>query len=174
VEAAEYEEFFRRAYPMLTRYAQRRFAPDLAEELAATTLLKVWTKNLATPRDDGQWRALHAFAYRILDGYMKNAARSEAARSGALERAWRDLDVGIVPDVSDDVLSASWPEWVEPLPLTDRDLLELVVDGYKVAEIALILGCTSAAVSMRLQRARKRAVLLWRKEVERGRPRVRR
>ncbi|WP_235737451.1 sigma-70 family RNA polymerase sigma factor [Nocardioides alcanivorans] len=168
VDKKEYEEFFRAAYPLLARYAQRRFTPELAEELASTTLLTMWSKDLAAPEDDGQVRSLYAFAYRILDGHMKNKVRAEASRRKTIHRV---IDQPVTPDVADEVLSTRWPEWVTPLPLTDLDLIELVVDGYKVAEIALILDCPPAAVSMRLQRAKKKARLLWQKEVDRGRQR---
>jgi len=168
VDVVEYERFFRAAYPLLTRYAQRRFTPEVAEELASATLLKIWTKDVDPPRDDAEWRRLHAFAYRILDGYMKNLARAEAARGDMIRRVGRDHLAAVVPDISEEVLDAGRPEWIEPLPLTDLELLELVIDGYKVAEIALILGRTPAAVSMRLQRAKRKALELWRKEVGRG------
>ncbi len=170
VEAAEYEGFFRTAYPLLARYAQRRFPPELAEELASAALLTIWTKDLVSPKDDAQWRALHAFAYRILDGHMKNASRSETVRGEALKRAHQqERSEPVLPDIADEVLSSTWPEWAKPLPLTDRDVLELVVDGYRVAEIAVILGCTPPAVSMRLRRAKKKALLLWERDVDRGR-----
>ncbi|HEY0890470.1 MAG TPA: sigma-70 family RNA polymerase sigma factor [Nocardioides sp.] len=167
---SDFEEFFRAAYPQLVRYAQRRFPPELAEELASTTLLTIWTKNVAAPRDDVEWRTLHAFAFRILDGHMRNAARAESARSEAVTRAQvQSPGTPAGADPAEEVVSAQWPDWAKPLSLTDADVLGLVVDGYKVSEIALILGCAPAAVSMRLRRARKKALLLWRREVDRGR-----
>lgn len=170
MDPEEFEGFFRTSYPLLVRYAQRRFDPEIAEELASATLLSIWSKDHPTPKDEVEWRRLHAFAYRILDGHMKNTTRAEASRSDATERARvQEEVVSVLPDVADDLVAAQWPDWAGPLPLTDRDLLELLVDGYKVGEIALILGCSSAAVTMRLQRAKKRAKLLWQKEVRRGR-----
>lgn len=168
VETPAFEGFFRVMYPKLVRYAQRRVDPAVAEDLAAMTLEAIWVKDVPAPRDEVGQRKLQSFAYRILDGHLRNAQRAAATHRNALQSlAAQDTGRSEVADVADQVVAPTWPDWAEPLSMTDRDVLELLVDGYRVAEIAVILDCTPAAVTMRLQRSKKNARLLWFREVNR-------
>ncbi|WP_408898464.1 RNA polymerase sigma factor [Nocardioides sp. R1-1] len=166
MEASEFEAFFRSMFPKLVRYAQRRVDPEQAEDLAATALQTIWVKNLPSCRDEVEERQLQSLAYRVVDGLSRNAWRKDRASRGLVEKLSGHAATA-VPDVADEVSGESWPEWATPLSLTDREVLDLLVDGYRVAEIAVILGCTPAAVTMRLQRAKKNARRLWMREVTR-------
>jgi DNA-directed RNA polymerase specialized sigma24 family protein len=72
-----------------------------------------------------------------------------------------------MPDIADEVSDGAWPGWAEPLSPTDREVLDLLIDGYRVAEIADLLDCTPAAASMRLQRAKRNARRLWARQATR-------
>lgn len=160
MEASEFETFFRAMFPRLVRYAQRSADPSHAEDLAAAALQVIWVKNLPVPRDEREQRGLESLAYRITDGLLRNkwrAERASRALTSVLESQYRD----VVPDVAESIADETWPGWSEPLSLTDREVLGLLVDGYKVSEIAVILDCSPAAVTMRLQRAKKNARRLW-------------
>lgn len=139
MEIQEFEEFFRLMYPKLVRYAQRTVDPTAAEGLAAAALQTMWSKGLGSPQANLAERSRQSFAYRMVEV------------------------------LAHDVDEADWPVCGQPVSVTDRDVVELVVDGYKVAEIAVILDCKPGAVTVRLQRAKKNAKLLWSREVKRER-----
>lgn len=148
MDVPAFNDFFRIAHPKLVRYAQRLVDPSSAEDLASLTLASLWARNIPAPDCEAAHRKLHSLAYRVLDGHLHSPLRP-----------------GV--DMAEQIFGPTWKGWTEPLSLTDRDVLELLVDGFKVAEIAEILDCPLAAVTMRLRRAKKNARLLWNKEVNR-------
>ena len=166
MEASDFEAYFRVMYPKLVRFAQRRVAAELAEDLAAAALQTIWVKDVAAPVDEHEERQLQSLAYRVLDGLLRNAWRSERAARALMDTLVRQPEER-QPDVAEEVAASEWPGWAERLSMTDREVLGLLVDGYKVREIAIILDCSPAAVTMRLQRARKNARRLWQREVAR-------
>lgn len=162
VDAAEFEHFFRDMHPRLVRYAKRRVDPESALDIASMTMQTIWSKNLDAPADDVSERKLKSFAYRIAEGHIRNTMRSQ-------ERVRRVVSVVTdthltsplhVDDVADLVVGSDGSEWLVQLSFTDREVLALIADGYAVSEIAAILDCTPAAVSMRLQRAKRNLKLL--------------
>lgn len=138
MEIPEFEEFFALMYPKLVRYAQRKVDPVVAEAQATAALQTIWTRRITAPGTTNGARTLQSFAYRMVDALIH------------------------------EVDEAHWPVWGQPVSMTDRDVLALIVDGYTIAEIAVILNCKAGAVSVRLQRAKKNAKLLWAREVQRG------
>lgn len=165
MEEAEFEAFFRAMFPKLARYAQRRLDPDAAQDIAAAALKQVWIKDPATPADALDERRLQSLAYRIADGLVRNALRSARSRRELTDRLGT-LPPDQLPDVADEVLDRDAIEWPGPLSLTDREVLNLLVDGYRVAEIAVILDCSPAAVSMRLHRAKRNVRRMVAREVK--------
>lgn len=167
MDAGDFEEFFRATYPMLTRYARRVVDPSTAEELAASTLQKVWEQNVPAPASDVERRKLRSLAYRILEGKIRNEWRA-AGRRRRNELAAVDLGIAWAESENwpPEGTCEGWPAWAAALSATDREVLALAVDGFKTGEIADILGCTPAAVTMRLQRAKRRARGLWSEEVQ--------
>ncbi|OUZ10251.1 hypothetical protein BHE97_07800 [Aeromicrobium sp. PE09-221] len=160
MEVPDFNDFFRSVFPDLVRYAQRQVNSAEAEDLAQLTLEVIWNKNVQSPRYDLEHKKLKNLAYRVLEGLLRNRWRAEVAYRQAIDRVGK-LPSERTKDLIELVVFDEWPEWTRSLSLTDRQVLELVIDGYKVAEIAIILDCTPAAVSMRLQRARKNAKALW-------------
>lgn len=157
MQEATFETLHREMYPRLVRYACRTTDRDTAEDAAALALQTLWQKSPPEPTDDVQHRQVRSLCYRLVEGHLRNIARSERSR----RRTWmvlvqRRRDPERVEDIADLVCDGPLPEWADQLPPTDREVLALVVDGYSVAEISLILECSPAAVSMRLQRARAR------------------
>lgn len=178
MDVAEFEDFFCAVYPRLTRYARRSVDPSTAEELAAAALQTLWEKNLPAPMDEVEHRKLRSLAYRIVEGKLRNEWRAADKRERDRQyvrrkriawavsdgRAHEDDEHGGLHGEPEDGL----PAWAESLSSTDREVLALVVDDFGTADIAEILGCSRAAVTMRLRRAKKRARALWSEEVERG------
>ena len=162
VEASAFDDHFRAAFPALLRYAQRQVGAADAEDLAAMTLEVIWNKNLAAPRDEVERRQLMNLSYRVLEGLIRNRTRAQATYRQALVRVGSLAEV-TTTDLVEVIVFDEWPEWTRPLALNDRQILELVIDGYRAGEIAELLDCTPAAASMRIQRATKKARKLWTK-----------
>lgn len=165
MDVAEFEDFFGFMHPRLVRYARRRLDPDTAGDVSAQALQTLWNKQLPAPVDDVAHRQLQSLAYRVVQGHINNALRAAARRGRIVERlADQHRAAGAIePDVADRVLGAGdldLPDVIERLSLTDREVLLLLADGYRVAEIAIILDCTPAAAGMRLRRAKDNLRLL--------------
>ena len=161
VDAGGFEEFFHVMHPKLVRYAKRRLDPDTALDVASQAMHTIWTKEISNPESEAESRQLQSLAYRIVEGHIRNALRSHrrfARVLDAVAETRRHPDV--VSDVADVVVDGGPAAWLDKLSLTDREVLSLLGDGYTVSEIAVILDCTPAAVSMRLQRARKNLKLV--------------
>ena len=138
------------------RYAKRFLGPDAAMDAASQTMHTIWTKNVDAPRTEIEHRQLQSLAYRVADGHIRNTQRGAKRFARLLEAV---ASVGgrfaVVADVADLVVEDGPAEWLGQLSLTDREVLSLIADGYAVSEMSCILECSPAAVSMRLQRARR-------------------
>lgn len=169
VDAEEFETFFRDMHPRLVRYAKRQLDPETALDVASQAMQTIWVKNVAAPADDTERRQLQSLAYRIVGGHIRNTVRAR----GRFERVvvavaeTRHREPTHISDVADLVVDGDSVEWLEKLSVTDREVLALVADGYAVAEISLILSCTPAAVSLRLQRAKRNLKLIVGRVVQR-------
>jgi len=153
----EFTQFCRAMHPRLLRYAMRRLDVDTANDAAIDTLRVVWTKHPASPRGETELRRLQSLAFKIMKGVINNQQRA-ATRRARLERALvQELRSGgsAVPDVAETLTDeTARRELFAALPVRDREVLALLLDGYSVKEIATILDCSPGAVSMRLARAR--------------------
>ncbi len=148
--------------PRLMRAARRYLDPDAANEVAIAALHTIWTKNLPVPQDRNEELRTHALAFRILEGHVRNTLRARARRARLLEavvehhattpHAETDGADWLAQQDSEDAVR----ELVDDLPSAERQVVLLVIDGFKVGEIATVLGIRPGAVSMRLNRARKR------------------
>ncbi|MET0449562.1 MAG: sigma-70 family RNA polymerase sigma factor, partial [Aeromicrobium sp.] len=151
-------------------YARRRLDDDTALDVSSQAMQTIWSKDLAAPRTEIESRQLQSLAYRIVEGHIRNALRSRG-RFGRIVLAVAEtqrLEPNQISDIADLVVEGDAVEWLEKLSVTDREVLALVMDGYAVSEIALILDCTPAAVSMRLQRAKRNLRLLLGRGTQHG------
>lgn len=132
-------------------------SPDRAEELAQETFVRLFEK-AALYRGEGK---LAAYLYRI----ATNLVRSEERR----RRRWRLLVPRYAventtrrePDAQQQVLGEELrrrlARAVAELPLNYRVPLVLFeVEGWRLAEIARLLGCREGTIKSRLHRARGR------------------
>jgi DNA-directed RNA polymerase specialized sigma24 family protein len=62
----------------------------------------------------------------------------------------------VVPDIAESLGEGPVATALRRLSKQDQVALLLLVDGYTVAEIAVVLGCSGPAASMRLRRAKDR------------------
>jgi RNA polymerase sigma-70 factor, ECF subfamily len=162
VEVHEFEEFFELMRPRLMRSAMRVLDVDTANEVAISTLHTVWTKNLPTPRTDGEEVQLQALTFRILDGHVRNAQRAQARRArlhdsvAEQQTTARTTEPDVAQRLEEQAAQQDVQDLLDDLPASEREVVVLVLDGFRVNEIAELLGRRPAAISMRLNRARKR------------------
>lgn len=146
---AEFEAVYRRHLPAVSAYLARRVLRADVEDLAADVFAIAWRRRASVaPGEELPW------LYRIASYQVANHRRRVAVRANALA-------LFAVPDAAPaaDAAFESDPEvaraW-RSLPGGQREILALVVlDGLPVAEVAVALGISPNAASIRLHRAKK-------------------
>ena len=124
-----------------------------AEDVAQEVMLKLWTMRdqLAT------YRNVEALAVQIGKNICINKIKARKQTSNdALENMH---EPALTPDLQlEDANSMATVSCIiDRLPETQRMVIRLRdIEGYKLAEIAEILGCEESAVRVNLSRARKR------------------
>lgn len=149
VEAA-FAGMYRETYPHVLAYLRRRVDDD-AEDLASEVYAVAWRSWGRVPAEEmrpwlfGVARNILANGHRATDRRRRLELRVSGERGPV-------ADDGALADMSIDLRRA----WAL-LDDTDREVLSLVSwDGLTSAEAARVLGCSRAAFSMRLTRARRR------------------
>lgn len=161
MDIEEFEQFFELMRPRMMRRAMRGLDIDGANEAAIAALHTIWSKNLPAPRSHSEELQLQALAYRILDGHVRNTQRARARRARLLDTVVDQQSTARTtePDAADWLERQSSDqaihELLATLPDSEREVVTLVIDGFRVNEIAEILGRRPGAISMRLNRARK-------------------
>lgn len=150
-----FESIFNAAYGRVLAYALRRTADrGAAEEVAAETFLVAWRRLEVVPEQPLPW--LLGTARRVL----ANQRRSSRRRFPDGPHAPIDLVEAIDPGTSTAELVAEREAFANAfaaLGARDREVLALVAwDGLQPREAARVMGCTAAAFSLRLFRARRR------------------
>lgn len=153
---ARFEEIYDAYSGLILAYAARR-TPDLgdAADVVAETFMVAWRRIGDVPEGEQARPWLYGVARRVL-----------ANQRRGLERR-RRLHVRLASELAGSIAVASFGEDevdVEPIATAfgqlgegDRELLTLVAwDGLSRDEIAAMLGCSTAAVRVRLHRARRR------------------
>lgn len=160
MEEAAFAAFFRDLYPALCRYARRSLDATTAEEVAADALRKIWERDEPAPADDGEWRRLASFTFRIVEGNIRTRQRGNRRHTRLL---FKVATLG-GPDLFLDAPIDGQPAWFSTLPEAERRLLQLLADGFTVAEIGAVMDLKPSVVSGRLYRARQRAIDMIAKE----------
>jgi RNA polymerase sigma-70 factor (ECF subfamily) len=148
----EFRGLFRDNYPLVLAYGLRRVDADTARDVAAETFLVAWRRLDAAPEQPHAW--LLAVARRVLANELRRQGRANGLREKLrhevvrAEQARDDHDSDTI-DVVHEAMST--------LSMRDRELLVLIgweqLDQRAAAEV---LGCSVAAVKVRLHRARRR------------------
>jgi RNA polymerase sigma-70 factor, ECF subfamily len=149
---ARFEELVREVAEPLHRYAVRRVGPDRAPDVVADAFLVMWRR-----LDDVPETGALAWCYAVTRRCVSNAERTQRRQRGLVARIARldgrpeqTLDVGATADV--ELLAA-----LRRLPEPQQEILRLWAwESLTPAEIAVVLGITPNAVSIRLHRARQR------------------
>jgi RNA polymerase sigma-70 factor (ECF subfamily) len=168
-QQARFERLAHLVAESLHRYLLRRTNPDMAEDILSETMLVLWrriddvpglgTGSMPDPDDVLPW------CYGVARGCLANARRADGRRLRLLERLIRkqqQLPTGAA-DHSD--LRAA----LNALGELDREVVRLWAwEGLAPRQIAEVTGLTSNAVSIRLNRVKKKlAAQLGRKNAER-------
>lgn len=145
-----FSEVFRSTYPDVLGYLRRRVEHQVAEDLAAEVFTIAWDQWDSVPREVRPW----------LFGVARNLLADDRRRQGRRRRLELRVAAG-QPLPDDDIafaaasldLRLAWGRLTD----AEREVLALVTwDGLTGREAAQVLGCTRAAFSVRLTRARRR------------------
>ena len=152
---ARFEALYEVAFRRVLAYALRRAdSPEDAADVVAETFAIAWRRLDDVPTDDRAVLWLYATARRVL----ANEIRRRRRRSALVERLGAELATAVPP-----VTAGRDPDRLtEALALRqlkeeDRELLMLAGwEGLDADELSSLLGCSAAAVRIRLHRARRR------------------
>ncbi|MGH9276017.1 MAG: RNA polymerase sigma factor [Acidimicrobiales bacterium] len=145
---ARFEAVMEAVYEPLQRYARRRCDPDAADDVVADALLVVWRRLEEVP--DG---ALLPWCYRVAANCLANSRRAAGRRVRLATRVAtldppRDVHDPTPPDPE---LHAA----LNTLSSSDQEVLRLWAwEDLAPTEIAVALGVSANAVSIRLHRAK--------------------
>ena len=147
--AGQFEALLDQVHAPLWRYLRRRTAE--ADDVLADTLAVLWRRRDEVPDQPLPW------AYAVARGCLQNADRSARRRLSLVQRLVREPLAPAPPE--DPALAAALAD----LPPADQEVLRLWAwEQLPAREIALVLGITPNAASIRLHRAtgRLRTALL--------------
>jgi RNA polymerase sigma-70 factor, ECF subfamily len=140
-----FERMFHMHHRLVLAYALRRATPQMAQDVVAETFTVAWRRLDDVPDPELPW--LYGVARRVL----ANELRSDRRRGALAER------VSAEPLTGDAGGDLQLMQALARLRARDRELLLLTAwEGLTSAEAATAIGCTRAAVRVRLHRARKR------------------
>jgi RNA polymerase sigma-70 factor (ECF subfamily) len=144
-----FEDLVATVYEPVQRYLRRRTDPATADDVLADVLLVLW-RRLADVPDE----APLAYAYGVARGCLANSRRSAARQERVVARLAQqhrpDGDAG-------DPLDGALENALAALPEGERELLRLWAwEQLPPREIAVVLGISANAVSIRLHRAKQK------------------
>jgi RNA polymerase sigma factor (sigma-70 family) len=153
------EDAFRRIYESYYRhisaYARRRVDEADAEDVVAETFLVAWRRLDQVPEGDRTLPWLYGVARRVLS-QLHRGGRRRGRLIARLETSRQETsldmeDLGRVDDQQ--LVRAALSRLREP----DREILRLSEwEDLSPAQLAVVLDCSTNAVTIRLHRARKR------------------
>lgn len=151
-----FEAIFRILHPRLLRYAARIVDHDEAGDIAVDALARLWEKGSDIGRDPRDPQ-LHALAFRIASGLIRNAERARYRRFRLANRLriFGGSDPGRGYELDDQVLG-SWQAALayRSLSVKERELVLMLPDGFEIAEIAAAQGSNPGAMRQRVRRLR--------------------
>lgn len=136
-----YRLLLEQVWEPLQRYLRRR--TNDADDVLADTALTLWRRLDDVPAD-----AALAWSYGVAAHCLSNARRTDERRFRLLRRVAAE-PLAPAPEADPELASA-----LQRLPETDREVLRLWAwEGLPPREIAVVLGITPNAASIRLHRA---------------------
>jgi RNA polymerase sigma factor (sigma-70 family) len=149
---------YERHAPAVHRYALRRSDTDTAEEVTAQVFLVAWRRREQLPDEPLPW--LYGVARRVLADQRRGASRRlrlrdrlEGQTVGAATGDDASAAAGADLELPDRDLAGA----LNRLSLPDREALLLCYwEELEPAQIGRVMGCSRAAATVRLHRARGR------------------
>lgn len=154
-----FTELYRSHYLDILRYARRRVDADASRDVAAETFLIAWRRLEILPGQPLPW--LYATARRALANHLRGVAR--ATRLDARMRAAAVAGIPTVqPDHADRIAGeVTIAGLLLRLAPRDQEALQLIAwEDLDVKDAAAVVGCSPAAMAVRLHRARRRLIQL--------------
>jgi RNA polymerase sigma-70 factor (ECF subfamily) len=144
-----FENLAAEVYEPLQRYVSRRVEPDAVDDVVSESMLTLWRR-----LDDLPANARLPWTYGVARRQVANHRRATLRHL----RLVRRVETEPAPSpVSDNPLDAELHTALAALDETDRELLNLWSwEQLEPGDIAVVLGLTSNAVSIRLHRAKKK------------------
>lgn len=145
-----FEDLVAAVYGPVQRYLRRRADPATADDVLGDVLLVLWRRLDEVPGD-----AALPYAFGVARGCLANSRRSATRQ----ERVVARLASEFRPAGGDpaDPLDGALADALEALPEADRELIRLWAwEQLAPREIALVLGVSANAVSIRLHRVKQR------------------
>lgn len=154
-----FEEIARDVIEPVRRYVDRRAHAADADDVVAETLLALWRRLDDIPAEHIAW------AIGVARLQLANAERA-ARRRDRLTSRIRTLDPPReVTPLADDGVDDAVRRTLRSLRPADAEVLRLWSwEQLEPREIALVLGVTANAATVRLHRARKKFADAWRKD----------
>lgn len=148
---AEFSAMYRANYADVLAFVRRRAHPVHADDVVGETFLAAWRRRRDLPPDPRPW------LFRTARNLMLNADRSaRRQRAVAVRVAKHDRGDGYEPMLSAETRLDLLTAW-QALSASDQEILALHAwEELTDREAATVLGCTRAAYSMRLSRAKRR------------------
>jgi RNA polymerase sigma-70 factor (ECF subfamily) len=153
--AERFSDLYRAQYAAVLRYASRRTDPETARDVVADTFLVAWRRMGKVPADPshaGPW--LFGVARLVL----ANAERSRRRAGRVTARLGQQRLADHAPDTAGVVTERAILERaLAGLSSSDQEALKLIGwEELNLAEAAQAMGCSRAAMAVRLHRARRR------------------
>ena len=147
---ARFHALFSRHYPEVFGYAARRVGRDDAGDAAADVFTIAWRRLERIPSEPEALPWLYGVARRVVANHERAANRRRRLEARAAAYA-TGASFGPEP-LGSDVAAA-----LSRLSPSDREVLRLAAwEDLPPAEIAVVIGCSPNAASVRLHRARRR------------------
>lgn len=149
-DGAAWETLYRRAYPRLLAYAQRRLPPEDAKEAVSETMTRaVASIQRFRPKGHGFEGWLFGICRHVVIDAQRRAGRQSFAPAPELAD-FGELDEGLLRAEEAEALRTAFARLTD----ADRELLELrVVAGLTSEDTAAVLGKRPGAVRMAQARA---------------------
>jgi len=144
-------------YPAVQRYCRRRLPDSQAEDVLSETFTVAWSRLDDVPVGDSALPWLYAVARNVVRNQYRRTERSGALTERLVDHLEQvPNDPGSPPGLDGDERRAL-AEALESLKEADRELIRLTVwEELPHSAIAIVLGCSENAVTVRLHRARGR------------------